>query len=48
MADDNEIPQTESPQEEKPQQVERPQADPDLSDYHKKSQDPSRITTRKS
>jgi len=46
MADDDKTPQTESPQEERPQQVERPQADPDLSDHYKKSQDPSRIIKR--
>ena len=46
MTNDNKKPQTQNPHEEKPQQADRPQADPDLSDYHKKTQDPSQIIKR--
>jgi len=46
MTDDNQKPPTQRPQQQGPQQVERPPADPDLSDYHKKTQDPSQVIKR--
>ena len=46
MADDNQKPQTQNPQEQEPQQIERPPADPDLSDFHKKTQDSSKVIKR--